>query len=482
MKFNKLALVGVVISALIGCKDSDDRGGASSFQINTLDAQGFAFSDTSQSNNANSFSEKDSFYSELQCKDLVKMTGHEDHLDVEVVFEINQPYFDCRVYQAIAMSDQLILRGYFPSLNLAHDGRRIDCHILSLPFGQANAKPMCLDFIYNDEVMDYHVESYGELKTDTRGETLYIPRRDRFLKTSSVAKERMLIWANNQFRSPYEREGVDLQYSNPNVYAYSGNFHAISHNRAGYQSPIDMYVANADSPDGQDWSRVNAELVRDSYAARSLQFKNLLLTEYSKNLSEDDVHYPQLRELQILNLDTGELAPLQPTLIQGYRFEGDMYEGHNLGYFTGNYYVLDEDGASLPVTGVIAFDPIRKTISPLVEDNNPTGELISSYTGDHAALYIYQSNDDINKAHLSYIDLRTDQYNSDNLLENGAFAEFDVVNGVLRYSNGVFVMGTTHSGQSLRVYHNHVTGEIELHDVPPAEIFAPIPLIRFEYQ
>ncbi|PSU30516.1 hypothetical protein [Photobacterium lutimaris] len=410
------------------------------------------------------------------------MTGSEEKLDVETVFEINQPYFRCDVDQAIAMSDQLILKGYFPDLNLTHDGRRIDCHIISLPFGETDAQPLCLDFIYNEELTDYYAERYGVLKTDTKGEKLYIPRRDKFRKISSVSKERLLIWENQQFRSPYEREGTDMQYSNPEAFAYSGDFHAISHSRAGYNSQIDMYVASKDSPDGQDWSRVNSGLERDAYTAASLQYKNLLLTEYSKDVSGEGIPSTLLREVQILNLDTGELIPLQPTLRQGYQFNDDIHEGHRFGYFTGSYSAFNADGDFTAVTGVVTFDPVRKIVAPLVQDNNPTGELIPSYSGTNAALYIYQKNDDLNEAHLSYIDLRTDLYHSDNLLESGAFADFDVINGVLRYSNGIFVMGTTHSGQSLRVYHNHVTGETELHDVPPTEIHAPIPLIRSEEQ
>ncbi|MGF1735825.1 hypothetical protein [Photobacterium satsumensis] len=478
MKKTYLAVITSLF--ILGCDDSKDDN--YSYTINTQNAQGFAFGNLTQSNSQQSLSTEDNYLSNLQCKDLVKMTGSEEKLDVETVFEINQPYFRCDVDQAIAMSDQLILKGYFPDLNLTHDGRRIDCHIISLPFGKADAQPLCLDFIYNDELTDYYAESYGVLKTDTKGESLYIPRRDKFRKTSSVSKERLLIWKDNQFRSPYEREGTDMRYSNPEAFAYSGDFHAISHSRAGYNSTIDLYVASKDSPDGQDWSRVNSGLERDIWNAASLQYKNLLLTEYSKDVSDDYPGTNLLRVAQIVNLDTGDLVPLQPVLRQGYSFTPDMYEGDSKGYFTGNYSALISENEFDAVTGVITFDPIRKTIAPLVHDNNPTGELIPSYTGDKAALYIYQKSDDLNEAHLSYIDLRTDQYNSDNLLESGAFADFDVINGVLRYSNGIFVMGTTHSGQSLRVYHNHVTGETELHDVPPTEIHAPIPLIRSENQ
>jgi hypothetical protein len=443
---NKKRLLSISIMAtfLTGCFSNDDSTDTSRQAYgNTAGAIGFTASTSTSTVQADTQSNTTSERSIItdKCSDIVKITSENGQSKLTPVLETNQ-YHLCTVNQMITTNESLILRGNFANF-LPHDPAEPNyttCLIMSIPLNANRGEVMCLK---KGVQSNYNIR---ELKTDIAGNYLYIPLQISAGPTNPISTTSLQIWDGTKFRIPFETQTTS--WSGPNVFVNNGEYHSFSYEA---NSNALLYLANKHSQDQEGWELLYRE--NDTFfGTRTLQHKNMLVTN---DYNEVNDYFERL----IVDLDTGERLYATESEKLSITMTED-FEGRNKSYFHSNSNCLYE------------FDPETMRVG-LFDANNSSscisGKFVESRSEQSHALYVHDKQDGV----LTYIDLNSDMYFSENLLEREEFTQLDYITDVLRWSNGIFAIGNV-GGQPLQVYHNMDLDTVEVFEIPPSEVSVPI--------
>ncbi|CDT14505.1 exported hypothetical protein [Vibrio coralliirubri] len=486
-KLNKGVTV-LTLAILAGCggSDGDSVGGSSDYkplESNTKGATSFAFAKGSSMASVGTMSSVNGYSATPtltansgSCDELVKVVEVEvenDDPDVYVTEKVFMPSDsgNCFIGSVKTMKEHLILSGSFSNLADANGDEIAHCSLIALPLENETGLAECLLGTRADSDLITHTHTLYDVNPTADGTGLQI-MYEHEREMNGLYLPTLGFWNGNGVvktihQSPTEEGGRDIHVKAS--WSYDGSSFFFVRNRGyGYwHQPAFMY--DGGYPDYDE--SLQAVPAQGYDHSRVVQVGEHVIT----NIRSEDY---SVRGNVIINTKSDSSFEVTPFILDGNEVTVNLLGAWRNFQHSGEEYVYF--GANLIGDGFYSSGYFRVLKDDVTDGNDSVGlelmheldssEQHESRVGDSYRLYL----SDTNPSKLTYLDLTTGEYHSDNILDRQEFDDY-IDFEVGTYVGGIKVIANGASGAA-ELFIDQITGEITDSPIDRQEIGGTIPL------
>ncbi|MGR5000480.1 hypothetical protein [Vibrio celticus] len=484
-KLNKgVTLLTLAILAGCGGSDGDSVGGSSDYkplESNTKGATSFAFAKDSSMASVGTMSSVNDYGATPtltanagSCDELVKVVevevdnGDPDVYVTEKVFMLSDSS-NCYIESVNTMKEHLILSGSFSNLADANGDEIAHCSLIALPLENETGLAECL--LGSRAGSDLVTHYLYDVNPTTDGTGLQIMYNHEH-EMNGLYLPTLGFWNGNGVvktihQSPTEDFNIDMHVKASWSYDGSSFFFVRSRGYGYGHQPAFMY--DGGYPDYDESLRA---VPADRYDySRVVQVDEHVIT----NIWSQD--YSELGNV-IINTKSDSSFELTPFILDGVEVTVDLLgAGRNFQHSDDEYvyfgaHAFRDDIHSFSYFRVLKDDVINSNGSVELEVMHEFdgGKQHESRVGDSYRLYL----SGVSPNRLTYLDLTTGEYHSDNILDRQEFDDY-VDFEIGTYVGGIKVIANGASGAA-ELFIDQITGEITDSPIDRQEIGGTIPL------